>query len=319
MNRAKIDWSQVALSDLLPEPPADRGILATNTEEALKVTLPGVSDRQYQKYLDACIERGFSVDAEKTSAGYSALDADGYSLSLRRIDDRLIISLSAPIRFETISWPTSTVRRLLPVPESAVGKFAYEFSDGFAVTVANTSKADYDRYVADCSDCGFNVDYDKGGNYYYAYHPDGYYLMLEYLGSDTMSVIIESPIDGTPDKTAPTAPTTEAPPASSDALPLETEAAATSVETDGLRPAFKDAMDSYEAFMDEYIALMKKTEENPEDLGLLADYMEYLGKYADVVEKFDAWENEDLNDAELVYYIEVQTRVTQKLLAAASN
>ena len=38
---------------------------------------------------------------------------------------------------------------------------------------------------------------------------------------------------------------------------------------------------------------------------------------ADMSEKFDAWDEEDLNEAELKYYLEVEARVTQMLLEAA--
>lgn len=84
-----------------------------------------------------------------------------------------------------------------------------------------------------------------------------------------------------------------------------------------MRKDFKDAMDSYEAFMDEYVAFMKKYSDNPSDVSLLADYTKYMSKYADMVEKFDKWESEDLNDAELAYYIDVQARVSKKLLEVA--
>lgn len=86
---------------------------------------------------------------------------------------------------------------------------------------------------------------------------------------------------------------------------------------DGMRKDFKDAMDSYEAFMDKYVAFMKKYSDHPSDVGLLADYTKYMSKYADMVEKFDKWESEDLNDAELAYYIDVQARVSKKLLEVA--
>ena len=71
------------------------------------------------------------------------------------------------------------------------------------------------------------------------------------------------------------------------------------------------------ATMDEYVAFMKKYSDNPSDVGLLADYTKYMSKYADMVEKFDKWESEDLNDAELAYYIDVQARVSKKLLEVA--
>lgn len=91
----------------------------------------------------------------------------------------------------------------------------------------------------------------------------------------------------------------------------------TDTNTDEIRAEFKAAMDSYEAFFDEYVAIMKKYKENPTDMSILADYATYMGQYADMMQKFEAWENEDLNKAELAYYIDVQARITKKLLEVA--
>lgn len=85
-------------------------------------------------------------------------------------------------------------------------------------------------------------------------------------------------------------------------------------ESDTIDPEFKDAMDSYEAFFDEYIAIMKKYKENPTDLSILSDYASYIEEYAEMMQEFENWENEDLNAAEVLYYTEVQSRITKKLL-----
>ena len=86
---------------------------------------------------------------------------------------------------------------------------------------------------------------------------------------------------------------------------------------DGMRPEFKEAMDSYEAFYDKYCDIIKKYSENPTDLRILADYTDMLTKSAEMREKFDAWEDSDLNNAELKYYLDVQNRIAKKLLEAA--
>ena len=83
---------------------------------------------------------------------------------------------------------------------------------------------------------------------------------------------------------------------------------------DGMRPEFKEAMDSYETFMTDYVDFMKKFEENPSDLSILADYADYMSKYTDFVDDFEAWDDEDMNNAEMAYYIDVQARVSKKLL-----
>lgn len=86
---------------------------------------------------------------------------------------------------------------------------------------------------------------------------------------------------------------------------------------DGMRPEFKEAMDSYEAFYDEYCDIIKKYTDNPSDMKLFADYTEMLTKAAEMTEKFDAWENNDMNNAEIKYYLEVNNRVIQKVLDAS--
>lgn len=85
-------------------------------------------------------------------------------------------------------------------------------------------------------------------------------------------------------------------------------------DNNGLDPDFKAAMDSYETFMNEYVYFMKKYSENPSDLELLADYADYVSKYSEFVEDFEKWEDEEMNTAETAYYIDVQARVSKKLL-----
>ena len=313
----KIEWSKIELRDQLPEPPSNRGTLFENSDEEFWVSLDGVSDDQYNDYLDSCVDKGFTVDADKSSYSYKAYNADGYSLDMSHIGDGLSITLKAPMNFGSITWPSSTVGNMLPAPKSTTGKFSYEHDDSFFVYVGETSKADYDQYVADCSANGFNIDYDKGDTYYRADNADGYHISLKYEGNNIMAVEIKASknSDTGTSEPATTEPSTEttvpSESSSTETKPNDTEL------VDGMRKDFKDAMDSYEAFMDEYVAFMKKYSDNPSDVGLLADYTKYMSKYADMVEKFDKWESEDLNDAELAYYIDVQARVSKKLLDVA--
>ena len=257
-------------------------------------------------------------------AGGTPFQAEVYFINLANIvqvmshiGDGLSITLKAPMNFGSITWPSSTVGNMLPAPKSTTGKFSYEHDDSFFVYVGETSKADYDQYVADCSANGFNIDYDKGDTYYRADNADGYHISLKYEGNNIMAVEIKASknSDTGTSEPATTEPSTETT-APSESSSTETKPNDTEL-VDGMRKDFKDAMDSYEAFMDEYVAFMKKYSDNPSDVGLLADYTKYMSKYADMVEKFDKWESEDLNDAELAYYIDVQARVSKKLLEVA--
>lgn len=85
---------------------------------------------------------------------------------------------------------------------------------------------------------------------------------------------------------------------------------------DNMRSDFKDAMDSYEAFYDEYCTFLKKYKADPTDLSLLSQYVTMMQKLADMDDLFNKWETSDLNDAEMKYFLEVQARVLKKLANA---
>ena len=80
---------------------------------------------------------------------------------------------------------------------------------------------------------------------------------------------------------------------------------------------FKAAMDSYEKFMNKYVDFMKKYKANPSDLSLLAEYAVYMSDYAEYVQDFKNWEDKDLSTAEIAYYVDVQARISKKLLEVA--
>lgn len=86
---------------------------------------------------------------------------------------------------------------------------------------------------------------------------------------------------------------------------------------DGMRPEFKEAIDSYEDFFDEYCDFMKKFNESPDDLSLLGEYIEYMTQYSVTMEKMNELDDGEMNDAEMKYYLEVTTRINQKLIDVA--
>ena len=85
----------------------------------------------------------------------------------------------------------------------------------------------------------------------------------------------------------------------------------------GVSPEFKEAMDAYEAFFDEYIAFMDKYEQAGSPVSMLTDYLAFLQKYADTMQKFEEIDTDSLPDADAAYYIEVQLRVAKMLAGAA--
>lgn len=85
----------------------------------------------------------------------------------------------------------------------------------------------------------------------------------------------------------------------------------------GIRPEFKEAMDSYEAFFDEYIEFMETYESSNNSMEMLLDYTKYMAQYAETMEKLDEIGEEEMSDEELAYYTETMLRINEKLLATA--
>lgn len=312
----KIAWKDIELGSVLPEPISHIGRIVVNSDDHLSIYIQKTSKDDYKNYLSKCQDKGFTMESDKSDTRYSAYNEDGYELSLwyNEREKELSISLDAPMDMDTLQWPTSNLVSLLPVPKSTVGTISSETSDRFFVYVGKTSLDDYRDYVNECSASGFSVDYDKGDKYYYADNEGGYHISLKYQGNDVMSIEIEKSKEATKTTAPATTPGTNEDPSASES---NTTPGTTTELVDGMRPEFKEAMDSYEAFYDEYCALMKQYSANSTDLTLLGKYADMLTRLSEMDEKFEAWEDGDLNDAELKYYLEVNSRITAKLLDAA--
>ena len=86
-----------------------------------------------------------------------------------------------------------------------------------------------------------------------------------------------------------------------------------------IRPEVKEFLDAYEACMDEYVDFMQKyMNADPSSMAsMMGDYYSILARYTAFAEKIDAFDESELTNAELAYYLEVTNRVSQKLLSVA--
>lgn len=207
-----------------------------------------------------------------------------------------------------ISWPSHGIGKDVPQPDinPLMGYYNWEEADSFSVNVANITKDVYDKYINACLDAGFDIDYQKSETTYWGDNADGYHLTTSL--EDGMLLICVQNYHLDDESTTETIAETEAP-ATESKTESTTEA---SESSDEIRPATKEALDAYETFMNDYVDFMKKYNDNPSDSELLKEYADYMTKYADFTDKFNKMED-DLNDAELSYYLKVQARVLDKL------
>ncbi len=295
----KIEWNSFELSYLLPEPKSNKGRLLTDTEDNLSIYISKSSKEDFDGFIDECKDRGFVIEAEKSDSNYTAYNEDGFKLILwySESDKEYHIDLSAYVELTDLEWPTRGLGSMLPEPYSWIGKITRDDSDYFSVIVGETDKEYFKYYVEDCEDAGFTVDYSKSDDYFSAKNIDGYGLTVKYTGFNTIEITLDTPENNNEENVIE-----------------EDKNDTLDSETSGIRPEFQEAMDSYEEFMDEYVEFMKKyADSNGNDLTLLADYADYMSKYATFVEDFEKWDDEEMSDEEFVYYMQVQSRVYQKL------
>lgn len=218
--------------------------------------------------------------------------------------------------FIEVQWPTSELVSRLPVPDSTFGSVSSETEQYFSVDLGEVSRQQYDAYIGKCQEVGFTVDYSKSDTSFSAMDADGFSLHLSYNEEDEiMDIVISSPRKAEVEDETVTTEKDET--ETTEDVETETTTEADSDDSDALDGDFKAAMDAYEAFMDDYVVFMKKYQADPTDVSLLSDYTDFVSDYADYCDEFAAWEDEDLSSDELAYYLEVQARVSKKLLEVA--
>ena len=87
--------------------------------------------------------------------------------------------------------------------------------------------------------------------------------------------------------------------------------------TEGICPEFKQAMDSYEKFFDEYVTFMKAFKEAEDTTSMLGEYASMMHQYTQTMSDLNKIDQEALSDAEALYYADVILRINQKFLQVA--
>lgn len=283
-------WPTTGLVELLPIPP---GSVASvdNGDDTFDADIEECSVDEYNEYVTACEDAGFTVDAEKESNSYEAYSEDGHKLELYYWDsnETMDITLDAPIEMSEITWPTMGAASLVPAPESTTGFISSDSSTYFYAYIGETDEAAFADYINTCGEAGFTVDYDKGDTWYHADDARGNQLSLRYIGFNIMTVDITASDEPASDVAAE-------------------DGGATEVSAD-----FKATMDSYEAFFNEYVEFIQAYEADPSSPDLLAQYADIMTRYSEMAGEMEAIDEESLSAADYAYYIEVTGRITAKL------
>lgn len=98
-NAEQIDWANITLSNVLPEPQSNMMDILYNGEDWLSVNIHDFSENDYLEYVRWCKEDyGFTVDSDSFDAYFYAYNQDGYCVTLLydETSKALSINLDAP-------------------------------------------------------------------------------------------------------------------------------------------------------------------------------------------------------------------------------
>ena len=193
---AKFEWSEIEMSELIPEPRSHLGEITENDAMHLSICVYKFSSGNYQKYLNACKEYGFTIEAEEAASSYCAYNSDGYKLSLTydKWKDKLQILMQAAKKYESFQWSGSEKASLVPVPRSSTGEIVQDDKTRFQVYVSDTSLEEYSDYVDSCIKNGFDVAPDRTEKTYTALNKEKYQITLSYEGYHVICITVDEPI-----------------------------------------------------------------------------------------------------------------------------
>ncbi|MBT1174643.1 permease [Bifidobacterium sp. LC6] len=221
---------------------------------------------------------------------------------------------SMKVTCEAYSWPSSDLVAQLPQPQATKGKINTESSSLFSISVCDTDAAQYEAYVKSLQEKGFTVEYSKSEDAFTAKNEAGYrvHASVNEYNTNVMDVSIYPPQDSSSDSSTDDSANTDS--NSSDGSSTDSSTSTDSNASTGTSDSdFKAAMDSYEKTMNDYVDFMNKYNSEGKPVSMLVDYTKWMKQYNDTMQKFDALNDGSLTDEELQYYIEVQTRVNEKL------
>jgi len=281
------------MKKVLPKPSGNKGKIYSNSEEHLSIYIVDSSVNDFNKYLEECKKKGFTLESKIDNDSYDAFNKNGYKLriSYSEYSKEYSITVNAPKKMTKNVWPNSTLSNMLPKPDSIDGLVQNDSANNFTYYAGNTTIEQFKLYVEKVKAAGFIIDYSNAGNTYSAKNQNAYKVLVAYEGGNTMKIELSKPSETSSNQNSITKPS-----------------------NDSLRQDFKKAMDSYEAFMDEYISFMKKYKDNPTDSQILSSYANYMKKYTQAMRDFENWKSNTINTTEANYYIEVQTRINKKLI-----
>lgn len=179
------------LSCLMPQIEEGKGRVVTNNSEYFSVEYYSISDSGFEEYKSMCMDQGFTIDCENDGSLFDAFNEDGYNIRITYYSSKMHITVSDKLEMKKIKWPDSEVASLLPTPKSSYGQISSSSDSCLIAYIGNTTIDDFNEYVSQCIEKGFDENISQTDEHYHADNKDGYHVMVEYRGFNTIFIRID--------------------------------------------------------------------------------------------------------------------------------
>lgn len=131
-NVEQIDWANITLSKVLPEPQSNKMDLLYNGDDWLSVTIHDISENDFLEYVRWCKEDyGFTVDCDSFEDYFYAYNQEGYCLTLLYTETSKELSINLDVPMSTTENPVSETDNKLDYADAA--SFEKALNDGVKV------------------------------------------------------------------------------------------------------------------------------------------------------------------------------------------
>lgn len=194
-NTEKIAWEDIYLGSVLPEPQSLLCEIYDNSEESLYIDIHKISSKEFVNYIDLCKANGFTIEPSHKENAFDAYNSAGFKLSLYYYEDdkQMQIQLDAPEKYDVLDWSAIDALKLLPVPQSDIGKVEENNEKETKVYLADMTTEKFQQYVNLCIQNGFDKNINSYDKTFTSQNADGYRLTAEYVGNKVVSIVLQEP------------------------------------------------------------------------------------------------------------------------------
>ncbi len=188
-------WPSSGLATKIPKPEDGKFEISIDSNNSFycNVYVDDV-DKQFEKYVSACKELGYTVEAESRTREYRAYNSEGYKIRLFYFSSEkyYCLYLDAPDKLDTIVWPKSDLVKTIPVVESTYGVIHIDKPDQFSAYIGNISKDKFNEYINKCIDAGYKIDYIREDTSFKGSDSNGNTLEIKYRGFNVISISLKA-------------------------------------------------------------------------------------------------------------------------------